>query len=133
MKLPIKLSRDSREPMYHQVEKQIKTLIASGHLRAGDALPSIRVLSKDLEISIITTRRAYQNLEGNGFIKTIQGKGTFVAEVDMTLKKEIKTSTIYDAFKKAIDTAIKYDYTAEQINDIFQDILKTYENGHKGE
>lgn len=133
MKLPIKLSRDSREPMYHQVEKQIKTLIASGHLRTGDALPSIRVLSKDLEISIITTRRAYQNLEGHGFIKTIQGKGTFVAEVDTTLKKEIKTSTIYEAFKKAIDTAINYDYTAEQINNIFREILKTYKNEHKGE
>lgn len=133
MKLPIELSRDSREPMYHQLEKQIKALIAGGHLQAGTALPSIRMLSKDLEISIITTRRAYQNLESNGFIKTIQGKGTFVAEVEANLKKEIKTSTVYDAFEKAIDTSFKYDYSVEQIKKIFQEALKSYINKQKGE
>lgn len=133
MKLPIKLSRDSREPMYHQVENQIKTLIASGHLRAGDALPSIRLLSKDLEISVITTRRAYQNLEQAKFIETIQGKGTFVAQIDKSIKKEIKTSTIHDAFKQAIDTSFKYDYNVEQIKQVFKNVLQSYEKNDKGE
>src|SRR5690625_2420387 len=108
MKLPIELSKNSREPMYHQVEKQIKTLIASGYLRAGDALPSIRVLSKDLEISVITTRRAYQNLESEKFIETVQGKGTFVAKIESHLKKDIKIATVHEAFKKAIDISFKY-------------------------
>lgn len=133
MKLPIKLSKDSRKPMYHQLEFQIKALIASGYLEAGIALPSIRMLSKELKISVITTRRAYQNLESEGFIKTVQGKGTFVAEVHAHLKKEIKTSTVYDAFEKAIDTAFKYDYTAEQIKQIFQDVLHSYIKKSKGE
>lgn len=132
MKLPIELSRDSREPMYHQVEKQIKTLIASGHLQAGDALPSIRMLSKDLEISVITTRRAYQNLEQAGFIKTIQGKGTFVAQIDSHLKKDIKVSTIYEAFEKAIAIAFKYDYSIKQIESVFQDVLKKLKENDDG-
>lgn len=133
MKLPIELLKDSREPMYHQVEKQIKTLIASGYLRAGDALPSIRVLSKDLEISVITTRRAYQNLESGGFIETVQGKGTFVANIEAHLKKEIKTSTVYDSFEKALDTSVKYGYTVEQIKEIFHDVLRSYTDKQKGE
>lgn len=129
MKLPIQLSKDSREPIYHQLEKQLKALIAGGHLSAGTALPSIRVLAKDLEISVITTRRAYQNLESDGFIRTIQGKGTFVAEVEDTLKLEVKVATVYQAFEKAIDTASKYDYTTEQIEKIFQEVLHSFKKG----
>jgi len=129
MKLPIKLSKDSREPIYHQLEKQLKALIAGGHLSAGTALPSIRVLAKDMEISVITTRRAYQNLESDGFIRTIQGKGTFVAEVEDSLKLEVKVAAVYQAFEKAIDTASKYDYTAEQIEKIFQEVLHSIKKG----
>jgi len=129
MKLPIQLSKDSREPIYHQLEKQLKALIAGGHLPAGTALPSIRVLAKDLEISVITTRRAYQNLEGDGFIRTIQGKGTFVAEVEDSLMLEVKVAAVYQAFEKAIDTASKYDYTAEQIEKIFQEVLHSFKKG----
>jgi len=129
MKLPIKLSKDSREPIYHQLEKQLKAMIAGGHLSAGTALPSIRVLAKDMEISVITTRRAYQNLESDGFIRTIQGKGTFVAEVEDSLKLEVKVAAVYQAFEKAIDTASKYDYTAEQIEKIFQEVLHSIKKG----
>lgn len=123
MQLPIRLDRDSREPMYHQLENELKALIAGGHLDSGTALPSIRVLSKDLEISVITTRRAYQNLESNGFIKTIQGKGTFVADVSQKVKNETKAIAIHETIQKAVETAINYDYTAEQIEAIFKDVL----------
>lgn len=126
MKLPIKLSKDSREPIYHQIEKQLKALIAGGNLPAGTPLPSIRVLSKDLEISVITTRRAYQNLENNGFIRTVQGKGTFVAEIEEALKQQVKVSAVYQTIEKAVDTAFKYDYTLEQIKVIFHEILTSY-------
>lgn len=131
MKLPIKLSKESREPIYHQVEKQLKTLIASGQLRAGVALPSIRVLSKDLEISVITTRKAYQNLELGGFIETMQGKGTFVAEIDETLKKETKEVAVHDTFQTAIETAMNYDYSYDEIKDIFIKLLKEKQGGNK--
>src|SRR5690625_4050112 len=123
MKLPIELSKDSREPMYHQLENQIKALIAGGHFQAGTSLPSIRVLSKDLEISIITTRRAYQNLESDGFIQTIQGKGTFVAELDQSLKETTKETAVNEVLEHAIDIARSYDYTSEEIMELFQKIL----------
>lgn len=129
MKLPIKLSKDSREPIYHQLENQLKALIAGGHLPAGTALPSIRVLAKDLEISAITTRRAYQNLESDGFIRTIQGKGTFVAEIEDSLKLEVKVASVHQAFEKAIGTALHYDYTLEQIEEIFHKVLHSFKKG----
>ncbi len=127
MKLPIHLAKDSREPIYHQIEKQLKALIAGEHLSAGVALPSIRVLSKELEVSVITTRRAYQNLENDGFIQTIQGKGTFVAELDSSLKQSTKESAVFDIFQQAIETALSYDYTTNQIEEIFHTTLQKTE------
>ncbi|WP_100009737.1 GntR family transcriptional regulator [Lentibacillus sediminis] len=124
MHLPIRLSKDSREPIYHQIEKQLKALIAGGQLPAGSPLPSIRMLAKDLEISVITIRRAYQNLEYQGFIQTTQGKGTFVAEVEDSMKHQVKVSAVYESLEQAVETAINYDYTPAQINEIFQEILR---------
>lgn len=132
MKLPIQLSKDSREPIYHQIEKQFKALIAGGNLSAGTPLPSIRILAKDLEISVITTRRAYQNLESNGFIRTVQGKGTFVAEIEKSLREEVKIAAVYQVVEKAVDTAFKYDYTLEQIEKIFHDVLISYKQDKGG-
>ena len=123
MNLPITLSKESREPIYHQIEQQLKALIAGGHLAPGAPLPSIRVLSKDLEVSVITTRRAYQNLESDGFIQTIQGKGTFVAKITNSLKEETKELAVLEAFQHAITTAIYYDYNKEQITAIFHKLL----------
>ncbi|WP_164667469.1 GntR family transcriptional regulator [Virgibacillus doumboii] len=125
MELPIRLSKDSREPIYHQIENQLKALIAGGHLPAGTPLPSIRALSKDLEISIITTRRAYQNLENHGFIRTLQGKGTFVAEIADTTKQQVKVSTVYQTIEEAVDMAARYDYTLDQIEEIFLQVIRS--------
>lgn len=125
MELPIRLSKESREPIYHQIEEQIKALIAGGHLPAGSPLPSIRVLSKDLEISVITTRRAYQDLEYQGFIKTTQGKGTFVAQVDETKKEKAKVTAVYKAIENGVETALRHDYTIEEIKEIFHEVIAT--------
>ena len=132
MELPIQLSKDSREPIYFQIEEQIKALIASGQLSAGTLLPSIRALSKDLEVSIITTRRVYQNLEQQGFILSKQGRGSFVAEIEEGLKREVKIAAVELAFETAIDTALRHDYSMEQVKEIFYDVMKNYE-GNKGE
>lgn len=126
MELPIRLSKDSRVPIYHQIETQLKALIAGGLLAEGTPLPSIRALSKDLEISVITIRRAYQNLENEGFTKTIQGKGTFVAEIAASLKQQVKVSDVYHAIENAVDTAVNYDYTLKQIEEIFKEVIATY-------
>lgn len=127
--LPIRLSKESREPIYHQIEKQLKALIAGGHLTAGTPLPSIRALSKDLEISVITIRRAYQDLEAQGFIETEHGKGTYVAEIKDRLKQEVKTASVYESFERAIETALSYDYSDEEMTAIFNAILKTRKKG----
>ncbi|CAM3260406.1 GntR family transcriptional regulator [Filibacter tadaridae] len=133
MELPIQLSKDSREPIYFQIEEQIKALIASGQLSTGALLPSIRTLSKDLEVSIITTRRVYQNLEQQGFIRSTQGKGSFVAEIEEGLKKEVKVATVRLVFETAIETALRHDYSTEQVKEIFSDLMKDYEDKGKGE
>lgn len=124
MRLPIELSDNSREPIYHQIENQLKAMIAGGHLSSGTPLPSIRVLSKELEISVITTRRAYQNLEQEGYIKTSQGKGTFVAEVDAALKQEVRRSTVEKTMDDAIETALRHDYTLDETKEFFLKRLK---------
>lgn len=133
MKLPIKLLRQSREPIYYQIEQQIKRLIASGHLQTGTPLPSIRVLSKDLEVSAITTRRAYQNLEQAGFIETIQGKGTFVKAIDEKVKDDIKLKNITQKFEQGIANAFAYNYSHKQIKQIFLDLLKNMTDLRGGE
>lgn len=119
MKLPIQLDKHSREPIYHQIEQQLKAFIASGHLQPGSPLPSIRVLSKDLGVSVITTRRAYQNLEYSGFIETIQGKGTYVAEIDPSIKTETKNEAVNIAIQHAIQTALHYNYSLDDIRKLF--------------
>ena len=75
-------------PIYEQITRQIKALILQGELREGDALPSMRLLARDLRISVITTKRAYEELERDGFITTVPGKGCFVAAQDPAMARE---------------------------------------------
>ena len=82
------IRNNSGQPIYDQISGQIKAQILSGALSPGDALPSIRGLAKDLKISVITTKRAYDELEAAGFINTVAGKGCFVAEQNLELIRE---------------------------------------------
>lgn len=127
MKLPIQLTKDSRQPIYDQIEQQLKALIAGGHIPAGTALPSIRVLSKDLEVSVITTRRAYQNLELGGFIETIQGKGTFVKAVDEMMQAETRDEAVEQILREALRQVRQYDNDIEAIRERILHILKELE------
>ena len=78
----------TNQPIYDQIYSQIKAQIIAGQLRPGEALPSIRALAKDLKISVITTKRAYDELEAQGLIDTVAGKGCFVAEKNLELIRE---------------------------------------------
>src|SRR5690606_36740578 len=130
MKIPIHISEDSREPTYHQVEMQIKTMIASGQLKPGSSLPSIRALASELGCSVITTRRAYQNLEASGFIKTAQGKGTFVREMGTMMKEETKHKVVQEGLETAIDQGMEVGISERGLHSIFRDILvKKVKNG----
>lgn len=92
--MQIILSNSSKEPIYEQITNQIKSSIFSGDLQEGAALPSMRQLAKDLQISVITTKRAYEELEKAGFIYSIVGKGSFVAEQNLEVMRERKLKAI---------------------------------------
>ncbi|WP_208589531.1 GntR family transcriptional regulator [Gracilibacillus suaedae] len=129
MKLPIVVSDDSKEPIYYQIELQIKRLIVSGQLQAGAALPSIRALSHDLSCSVITTRRAYQDLESKGFIETVQGKGTFVQALESNTQDQIKEEIVYSILKKAIEESKWMGYSLTQLKEICDKAIDDLERG----
>ena len=110
------VSNASAQPIYEQIYSQIKAQILSGALREGELLPSIRALAKDLRISVITTKRAYEDLERDGFILTQQGRGSFVAEQNPALLREEHLKRVEDCLQGAVDAArlggIGYDETA---------------------
>ncbi|RAL23308.1 GntR family transcriptional regulator [Thermoflavimicrobium daqui] len=120
MILPIEVNLNSSEPIYHQIKHQLRDLIVSGQLPAGTSLPSIRALAQSLSCSVITTRRAYQDLEYEGLIYTRQGRGTFVAEVKTDQSKKYKQEVIEQALNEAIQTAIRLHYPKEELQALFQ-------------
>lgn len=103
--MKIIISNASSDPIYEQVTKQIKAQIISGELREGDALPSIRKLAKDLMISVITTKRAYEELEKEGFIDSVGGKGTFIAMQNKELLEEKKMQSVEEKLSNAVAEA----------------------------
>ena len=102
MNLDIIISNSSNVPLYEQVKEQIKNKIVSNELKAGELLPSIRSLAKDLRISVITTKNAYDELEREGYVETIQGKGTYVANKNTELIKEEQLKKIENLIETAV-------------------------------
>lgn len=96
------ISNSGGVPIYEQITAQIKSLIMSGELKAGAALPSMRLLAKELRISVITTKRAYEELEREGFIVSYTGKGSFVAEQNMEIIREQQQKEIEELLMKAV-------------------------------
>lgn len=104
--MDIIISNSSGVALYEQIEEQIKSQIMTGELMEGDALPSMRVLAKELKISIITTKRAYEDLERDGFIYSVTGKGTFVKGINSEIVKENMLFAIQELLENAVDKAI---------------------------
>lgn len=123
--MKIIVSNSSNEPIYEQISNQIKGMIIKGELSEGDALPSIRGLAKDLQISVITTKRAYEELEKEGFIETMQGKGSFVAMQNKELIKEKKLRIIEeqltDIVKESKLLGLKYKEVEEMLRILFEE------------
>lgn len=101
------ISNSSDKPIYEQITDQIKNMIMSGQLKEGMSLPSMRILAKDLRISVITTKRAYEELERDGFIATMVGKGSFVKAADTRLVREEKLKQIESLLAEAVNVANK--------------------------
>ncbi len=96
------ISNSCSDPIYEQIYKQIKQQIMKGELTAGETLPSIRMLAKELQISVITTKRAYEELERDGFIATVGGKGSFVAEQNVELLQERKRQFLEEKIARLV-------------------------------
>lgn len=118
--MKIIISNSSPEPIYEQVGKQIKTQIISGDLKEGDPLPSIRKLAKELYISVITTKRAYEELEKEGFIDTVGGKGTFVAIQNKELLREKKMKSIEDQMTDMVAEAQKMEISLKELQEMLK-------------
>ena len=122
--LNINISNTSTVPLYEQIETQIKNQIINGSLNPGDGLPSIRNLAKELKVSIITTKRAYEELEKDGFIETIVGKGTFVSNQNTERLKEITLYNIENKLEEIIKQAKAVGITLEEGLEIFKSIYE---------
>jgi GntR family transcriptional regulator len=114
------ISNTSGEPIYEQISSQIKNHIFTGELSEGDALPSIRSLAQELKISVITTKRAYEELENEGFIQTIPSKGSYVASKNKELIREKHLKLIEDKLLEVIDEGKILDLSVNELKDMLQ-------------
>lgn len=112
------ISNSSDEPIYIQVKNQIKNAIISNELKPNDKLPSIRSLAKDLRISVITTKSAYEELERDGYVETIPSKGIYVSNKNIDLIKEEQLQSIEKLIKTSIEIAKISSITKEELNNI---------------
>ena len=116
----ILISNASPDPIYEQIARQIKGQILSGELAEGDMLPSIRKLARDLQISVITTKRAYEELEHEGFIDTVGGKGTFVAAENPEFLKEKRMKAVEERLADAIEQARLLGVGPQQLTEMLR-------------
>ncbi len=113
--MDIKISNAGGVPIYEQIVSQIKAKIIAGELSEGDALPSMRLLAKELRISVITTKRAYEELEREGFIVSMTGKGSFVAGKDLEFVREEHLRQIEELMGRIVELAAGCDLSCEEL------------------
>ena len=118
------ISNAGDTPIYQQITDQIKGQILTGKLQAGDALPSMRLLAKELRISVITTKRAYDELEADGFLYTVAGKGCFVAEKNLDLIREQKLKELEDHLDAAVELAAQCGVSSAQLQEMLRILLR---------
>ncbi len=121
------ISNSSENPIYEQIIKQIKNQIIGGDLQEGETLPSIRKLAGELSISVITTKRAYEELEREGFIDTVGGKGSFVASQNKEFLKEKKMKVVEEKLADAVSEAKILGIKLKDLNEMLQILFKEEE------
>ena len=122
--MEIFISNTSDKPLYEQITAQIKNLILNGALKEGDALPSMRILAKELRISVITTKRAYEELEREGFIVTQSGKGSYVAARNVELIREENYRRIEQQLLTAVNLARLSEISLDEMTEILTLLYK---------
>ena len=116
--MDIIISNSSGKPIYEQIADQVKEQIMAGALAAGDALPSMRLLAKELRISVITTKRAYEELERDGFLENVPGKGCFVAPQNRELLREAQLRRVEEKLTQAIEEARRGAVSLEELKEM---------------
>lgn len=116
----IVISNYSDKPIYDQIAEQIKNLIINGELAEAELLPSIRNLAKELQISVITTKRAYEELEREGYIVSVPGKGSFVGAQNKELLKEARIRIVEDKLAEAVSAAKTIDISLEDMQEMLK-------------
>lgn len=124
MWIPIQINENSAEPLYHQIESQLKSLIITGQIEEGTLLPSIREFASALKCSVITVRRVYQDLENEGLLRTKQGTGTFVAKVSSQERDEYREDVMLKALEAAVDAARSLKYEKDELTRLFMQIIE---------
>ena len=122
--MDIILSNMDSTPIYEQITRQIKAKILGGELRPGEALPSMRLLAKELRISVITTKRAYEELEREGLITSQTGRGSFVAEVSGQRLREQQLRTVEEHLTNAIRAAKLAGLTADEMAELARTLFE---------
>lgn len=118
--MEILISNSSDKPIYEQICVQIKGMIMNGTLSAGEALPSMRALARDLHISVITVQRAYEDLTRDGFVETVSGKGSFVASQNREIIQEEQLRIAEELLQKAADIGRAHGIAYEQMANILK-------------
>ncbi len=123
--MEIIISNSSNQPIYEQIVRQVKSQIMAGDLSAGEQLPSIRSLANSLRVSAITTKRAYADLEVQGFIETVQGKGSFVAGGNAEMLREERLREIEERLFQAIEAGRALDLGDEELIEMMRTLLES--------
>ena len=118
------ISNSSGKPIYEQIADQGKEQIMAGALAAGDALPSMRLLAKELRISVITTKRAYEELERDGFLENVPGKGCFVAPQNRELLREAQLRRVEEKLTQAIEEARRGAVSLEELKEMLTELYQ---------
>ena len=118
----IVLSHQSAIPIYEQIKEQIKSAVLSGDLQENDLLPSIRQLARDLKVSVITTTRAYNDLELEGFVQTVPGKGCYIKKIDSDLVRVKFLSETKDALRNAIKLGKMAGLSTQELHKILDEM-----------
>ena len=122
--MDIILSNSSGKPIYEQITDQVKEQIMTGALAAGDALPSMRLLARELHISVITTKRAYEELERDGYLENVPGKGCFVAAQNRELLRENQLRRVEEKLSQAVEEARKGGLSLEELKEMLNILYK---------
>lgn len=120
----IVISNSGETPIYEQIVSQIKSAVIAGEVKPGDPLPSLRFLAKELRVSVISTKRAYEELEREGYITSVPGKGSFAAEINRELLQEEQYKRLEEHLNEAVDAARTAGISLEEMKGLLETLYE---------